>query len=80
MLDSGTQAVKGDHQIIHHTLERIEPEGLPDGRAEVGIRIDVVEDQPAVGSFQILSIPPTSRPPAAMIRSPISTADAGTSL
>ena len=40
-------------QVIHHLLERLDAEVIADGRAEVGVGVDVVEDPPAVEPFEI---------------------------
>src|SRR4029453_12267719 len=42
---------------IDYALERIESERLPDGRAQVRVGVDVVEDQAAVLRFEILDSP-----------------------
>src|SRR5204862_5823625 len=41
------------HDEVDHALERIEAEGLRHRRPQVGIRVNVVEHQPAVARFQV---------------------------
>ena len=42
-------------EIIDDSLKRIKPKRLTNGRAEVGIRIDIEEDQTAIGGLQIFN-------------------------
>lgn len=41
-------------EVLGDPVKGLEPEGLADGLAQVGIGVDVVEDQAAIGGFEIL--------------------------